>query len=47
MIKEKILVVDDEEDLLKLVSYNLEKNGYKVDCVTSGEDALKKKIHSS
>ena len=42
MIKEKILVVDDEEDLLKLVSYNLEKNGYKVDCVTSGEDALEK-----
>ncbi len=41
MAKEKILVVDDEEDILELVGYNLTKNGYRVTCVTTGEDALK------
>lgn len=42
MAREKILVVDDEEDLLKLLSYNLVNSGYHVDCVTTGEDALEK-----
>ena len=42
MANERILVVDDEEDLLELVRYNLGNYGYKVDCVTSGEDALEK-----
>jgi len=36
----RILVVDDEEDLLELVSYNLTKEGYAVTCVASGEEAL-------
>ncbi len=40
MLKEKILVVDDEEDILELVRYNLAKEGYQVKCVTSGEQAL-------
>lgn len=39
--KPRILVVDDEEDLLELVRYNLAKEGYAVDCVGSGEEALK------
>ncbi len=33
MAKEKILVVDDEEDILELVRYNLAKEGYQVICV--------------
>jgi len=37
----RILVVDDEEDLLELVRYNLSKEGYEVECVGTGEDALK------
>ncbi len=37
----RILVVDDEEDLAELVRYNLEKDGYQVECVGSGEEALK------
>ena len=41
MAKEQILVVDDEEDLLELISYNLKKEGYEVLCATSGEEALK------
>ncbi len=40
MPKEKILVVDDEEDLLKLIRFHLEKDGYKVLTATNGEDAL-------
>jgi two-component system alkaline phosphatase synthesis response regulator PhoP len=42
MRKEKILVVDDEEDILELVEYNLEKEHYNVICVTTGEEGLKK-----
>lgn len=40
MATEQVLVVDDEADILELVRYNLEKEGYGVVCVDSGEDAL-------
>jgi two-component system alkaline phosphatase synthesis response regulator PhoP len=40
MGRERVLVVDDEQDLLELVSYNLNKEGYRVVCVSSGEEAL-------
>ena len=36
--RERILVVDDEEDLLELVNYNLSKEGYRVSCVGTGEE---------
>ena len=36
-----ILVVDDEEDLQELLKYNLSKDGYRVSCVGTGEEALK------
>jgi two-component system phosphate regulon response regulator PhoB len=42
MAKENILIVDDEEDVLELVRYNLDKNGYNIQTATSGEEALKK-----
>ena len=38
--KPRVLVVDDEDDLLELVRYNLAKDGYDVECVGSGEQAL-------
>ena len=41
MAKEHILVVDDEEDICELVRYNLAKDGYKVECIGTGEQALK------
>lgn len=41
MAKEHILVVDDEEDILELVRFNLAKEGYPVSCTTSGEETLK------
>lgn len=46
MARERILVVDDEEDILELVKYNLAKNGYDVTCVTSGEEGLTTAINS-
>ena len=42
MGKERILVVDDEEDILELVRYNLTREGYQVSGAASGEAALKK-----
>ena len=42
MTKERILVVDDEEDILELVHYNLVREGYHVSGAASGEAALKK-----
>lgn len=42
MPKEKILIVDDEEDVLKLVCYNLQKEGYHTETAASGEEVLKK-----
>jgi DNA-binding response OmpR family regulator len=41
MNKETILVVDDEEDILELVRYNLSREGYGVVCAASGEDAYR------
>ncbi|MCD6450991.1 MAG: response regulator [Acidobacteria bacterium] len=40
MTKGKILVVDDDENLLRLISYNLEKAGYSVATCSDGEKAL-------
>lgn len=37
----RILVVDDEQDLCQILKFNLEANGYLVDVVFSGEEALK------
>ena len=41
MAKEKILVVDDEKDILELVRYNLSREGYHVTGTLTGEDALR------
>jgi two-component system phosphate regulon response regulator PhoB len=42
MAKEQILVVDDEEDILELLTYNLAREGYQVTGALTGEDALNK-----
>jgi DNA-binding NtrC family response regulator len=41
-IKANVLVVDDEEQFLKVFSQRLEGRGLKVDTSTTGEDALKR-----
>jgi two-component system phosphate regulon response regulator PhoB len=40
MAREQILVVEDEEDILELIRYNLSREGFRVDGVTSGEQAI-------
>ena len=37
-----ILVVDDERDIQELIRYNLAKDGYRVESVGSGEEALRR-----
>ncbi|PLX83972.1 MAG: DNA-binding response regulator [Desulfuromonas sp.] len=40
MGKEHILVIEDEEDILALIHYNLAREGYSVSSRTSGEEGL-------
>ncbi|MFI5331777.1 MAG: response regulator, partial [Desulfobaccales bacterium] len=40
MAHESILAVEDDEDILELLKYNLAKEGYRATAVTSGEDGL-------
>jgi len=42
--KKVILAVDDEESILDLLKFNLEKEGYKVITADNGEDGFKKAI---
>jgi two-component system alkaline phosphatase synthesis response regulator PhoP len=39
--KTKILLVDDEPDILEFISYNLNKEGFEVFTSTNGRDAIK------
>lgn len=41
MDRNKILVVDDEEDLCEILQFNLESEGFAVDIANSAEEALK------
>ncbi len=38
---DKILIVDDEKDILELIGYNLEREGYQIVKALSGEEALR------
>jgi phosphate regulon transcriptional regulator PhoB len=40
--RQKILVVDDEHDIIELLSYNLIREGFDVATAADGEEALKK-----
>jgi two-component system phosphate regulon response regulator PhoB len=39
---EKIVVIEDETDILEVIAYNLKREGYEVITSTSGEDGLEK-----
>jgi len=39
---DKILVIDDEQDILRIVSYSLKKWGYDVVTATNGQEGLDK-----
>jgi two-component system alkaline phosphatase synthesis response regulator PhoP len=36
----RILIVDDEPDIIEFLSYNLAKEGYEVDTATNGRRAI-------
>lgn len=40
MIKGKILIADDEPDILEIISFNLRKEGYEVQTAKNGAEAL-------
>lgn len=42
--KQRILVVDDENDICEVIKLNLELNGYDVDTASTAEEALKKDL---
>src|SRR5256885_7993928 len=39
-VSKKILIVEDESDLIKLLKYNLEKEGFRISYATDGSIAL-------
>ncbi|WP_374329471.1 response regulator transcription factor [Soonwooa sp.] len=42
MNRKKILLVDDEQDILEMLSYNLEKEGYQVYTASNGQEGISK-----
>lgn len=40
MNKKKILIIDDEQDILEILSYNLEKEGYEVYTADNGTEGI-------
>ena len=38
----KILIADDEPDILEIIRYNLEKEGYEVHTAKDGNEAIEK-----
>src|SRR4051794_12931190 len=38
--QQKVLVVDDEQDILELLEYNLKKEGYEVKTALHGKEAI-------
>lgn len=46
-MKEKILIIEDEEDLVKGLKLNLADEGYEVDWAYDGEDGLRKALEEA
>ena len=46
-MKKNILVVDDERDIVDLIRYNLQKEGYEVSAAYNGKEALEKAAAAS
>jgi len=42
MARERILIIEDEEDIMALVHYNLVKAGFDVECAMTGEEGVQK-----
>lgn len=44
MHKKKILIIDDEQDIVEILSYNLEKEGYQVSSANNGKQGIEKAL---
>ncbi len=42
MSQRKVLVIEDDEDIIELITYNLKRDGYIITTATSGEDGLRR-----
>lgn len=42
MSKQRILVIEDERDLVEVLTYNLTNEGFEVQCATDGQDGLRR-----
>lgn len=42
MNRERILVIEDEPDILEMIRYNLDREGYRVSAVVNGEDGFER-----
>jgi two-component system phosphate regulon response regulator PhoB len=42
MSKERVLVIEDEPDILEMIRYNLDREGYRVSAVVNGEDGFER-----
>lgn len=42
MTQKKILLIDDEQDILEILSYNLQKEGYEVHTAQNGNEGIQK-----
>ena len=40
MSKERILIVEDDKDIVEMITYNLQKEGYKTISAFNGEDGI-------
>ena len=46
-MEEKILIIEDEEDLVKGLKLNLADEGYEVDWASNGEEGLRKAMEET
>lgn len=44
-MSERILIVDDDNNISEILEFNLKNEGYEVDTVISAEEGLKKSLH--
>ena len=42
MTQERLLVIDDEPDILEMMRYNLDREGFRVSTVMNGEDGYER-----
>ena len=47
IIKKKILITDDEDDLCEILKFNLETEGFQVETANNADEMLRKQVRDS